>query len=232
MRAWGPRSTHYGLLIPRQGAGVEPHCPPGLPSPLEPGGKTKAAQQKPPQRAGAVAWAAQREATQTRHGFLILFIEEKKRREKIDSPPLLFPEWASSPAPGVGAGEREGCALHLGLGRGPGPPGPGKVGGGGLAASRGVGVSKKWCQASWAKQAGPVLRQLREASWGCRPHLARPLSAAARPPARRRWAGGGQSLRHLPASGALCPPGPPVPPVPSGSGPSTAGLRLAAVRAP
>lgn len=63
----------------------------------------------------------QREATQTGRGFLILFIEEKKRREKIDSPPLLFPEWASSPAPGVGAGEREDCALHLGLGRGPGP---------------------------------------------------------------------------------------------------------------
>lgn len=35
--------------------------------------------------------AAQRRDTQTGLGFLILFIEEKKRREKIDSPPLFLP---------------------------------------------------------------------------------------------------------------------------------------------
>jgi hypothetical protein len=29
-----------------------------------------------------------------RAGFFVLFIEEKKRREKIDSPPCFFPEWA------------------------------------------------------------------------------------------------------------------------------------------
>lgn len=42
-------------------------------------------------------------------------------------------------------------------------------------------MSKKWCQASWAKQAGPLLRQLGQADRGCWPPPARPLSA--RPPA-------------------------------------------------
>lgn len=63
-----------------------------------------------------------------------------------------------------------------------GAPGPWK-GAGGLAASRGVGGSKKRCQAGQAKQAGPLLQQLRWAPQGCWPHPAWPLSTAACPPA-------------------------------------------------
>lgn len=46
----------------------------------------------------AVEWAqaaAERNRPQNT-GFLILFIEEKKRREKIDSPHHFFPEWSQS----------------------------------------------------------------------------------------------------------------------------------------
>lgn len=73
-------------------------------------------------------------------GFLILFIEEKKRREKIDSPHHFFPEWSQSWPWVSGSGP---CSLP-GSWRG---PGSWKGVGGGLAASQGVGVSKKRSQA-------------------------------------------------------------------------------------
>lgn len=120
--------------------------------------------------------AGQRKATQGECTFLILFIEEKKRREKIDSPPLPLPGVGFQAYPG--RCRCKGCALRLGLGR---PPALKRCGG--LAASQGIGVSKKRCQAGRAKQAGPLLWQLRWASWGCWPHPAWLLSAAAHLPA-------------------------------------------------
>lgn len=72
-------------------------------------------------------------------GFLVPFIEEKKRREKIDSPPRFFPEWFQSCPGGSGSGP---CSVP-GSGRGPGS----WKGVGGLAASQGIGVSKNRSQA-------------------------------------------------------------------------------------
>lgn len=119
---------------------------------------------------------AQRKATHIGHGFLILFIEEKKRREKIDSPPCFFLEWASSPAPEGGASER--AVLSPGLGRGPGP-----WRGGGWLLPEGWG-----CLKNGAGPAGPSRLVLCRSSSGGRPGmLSAPvwlLAAPARSPAR------------------------------------------------
>lgn len=113
------------VLTPKQDAGqVKLRCQPGRPAPL-------------------LGPRGPEDGHTGGHGFLILFIEEKKRREKIDSLPLLRRR-ALVPPRGL-----EGCVLHPG----------GRRAGGWLAASRGMWASKKRCQAAASRLV--LLQQLR-----------------------------------------------------------------------
>ena len=68
--------------------GTSPQASPALPAQVE---GHRGRRRPLPAHQGPGVCAARRRDTQREPGFLILFIEEKKRREKIDSPPLFLP---------------------------------------------------------------------------------------------------------------------------------------------